>query len=317
MSGGLRFGVTLAAYPDGVPPAAWWWRFAERAEALGFDSLWAGEHVLFHTETVSATVLLAGLAARTGRIRLGTAIYLLPLRHPVLAAKDLATLDHVAGGRLVVGVGVGGEYPREFAACGVPLGERGARTDEALALLRRLWREERVTAAGAHFPLEDVSLTPRPVQPGGPPLWIGGRSDPALRRTARAGDGYFPYLVTPSRYRANLERLDALCAEAGRDPARLERALLVFVALGPDRETAVRRAGGQLTRIYNQPFDQVVERYCVVGTPDDCAARIAEFQAAGVRHFVFNWACPQGEILEQMERLATEVLPRVGAGARR
>jgi len=149
VSGGLRFGVTLAAYPDGVPPAAWWWRFAERAEALGFDSLWAGEHVLFHTETVSATVLLAGLAARTGRIRLGTAIYLLPLRHPVLAAKDLATLDHVAGGRLVVGVGVGGEYPREFAACGVPLGERGARTDEALALLRRLWREERVTAAGS------------------------------------------------------------------------------------------------------------------------------------------------------------------------
>ncbi len=158
MSGGLRFGVTLAAYPDGVPPAAWWWRFAERAEALGFDSLWAGEHVLFHTETVSAIVLLAGLAARTGRIRLGTAIYLLPLRHPVLAAKDLATLDHVAGGRLVVGVGLGGEYPREFAGCAVPLGERGARTDEALALLRRLWREERVTAAGAHFPLAGRAL---------------------------------------------------------------------------------------------------------------------------------------------------------------
>lgn len=83
----LRFGVTIAAYPDGAPPAAWWWQFAERAEALGFDSLWAGEHVLFHTETVSAAVLLAGFAARTQRIRLGTAIYLLPLRHPVLARR--------------------------------------------------------------------------------------------------------------------------------------------------------------------------------------------------------------------------------------
>ena len=114
----LRFGVTIAAYPDGTPPAAWWWQFAERAEALGFDSLWAGEHVLFHTETVSAAVLLAGFAARTQRIRLGTAIYLLPLRHPVLAAKDLATLAHVTGGRLTVGVGVGGEYPQEFAASG-------------------------------------------------------------------------------------------------------------------------------------------------------------------------------------------------------
>ena len=307
----LRFGVTVAAYPDGAPPATWWWEFAERAEALGFDSLWAGEHVLFHTETVSAAVLLAGLAARTRRIRLGTAIYLLPLRHPVLAAKDLATLDHVTGGRLVVGVGVGGEYPEEFAACGVPLGERGSRTDEALDLVRRLWKEERVSFAGRHFSVEDVTLTPRPVQPGGPPFWVGGRSEAAVRRTARAGDGYFPYMITPSRYRAGGERLDALCAEAGRDPAAIERALLVFIAVGADRESATRGAAAELARVYNQPFEGLVERYGIVGAPDDCVQRISEFQAAGVRHFVFNWACRQGEILEQMERLATEVLPRV------
>jgi probable F420-dependent oxidoreductase len=314
VTAGLRFGVTVAAYPDGMPPADWWWRFAERAEALSFDSLWAGEHVLFHAETASAAVLLAGFAARTRTIRLGTAIYLLPLRQPVLAAKDLVTLDHVADGRLIVGVGVGGEYPQEFAACGVPLGERGTRTDEMLHLLRRLWREPRVTAAGPHFRLDEVTLTPRPRQPGGPPLWIGGRSEAALRRTARAGDGYFPYLVTPSRYRAQLDRLEALCGEAGRDPTVLERALLVFVAVGDDRETAVRGAGAQLSRIYNQPFHQLVERYAVVGTPDDCVARIAEFEAAGVRHFVFNWACPQAQIFEQVERLAREVLPRAGAG---
>ena len=311
MSAALRFGVTIAAYPDGMPAADWWWRFAGRAELLGFDSLWVGEHVLFHTETVSAAVLLAGFAARTRRIRLGTAIYLLPLRHPVLAAKDLATLDHVASGRLIVGVGVGGEYPPEFAACGIPVGERGARTDEGLDLLRRLWREDRVTAVGKHFRLEEVTLTPRPVQPGGPPLWIGGRSDAALRRTAHAGDGYFPYMLTPSRYRARGERLDALCTEAGRDPAAIERALLVYVAVGDDRETEVHRARAELTRIYHQPFGELVERYCVVGTPDDCAARIEEFRAAGVRHFVFNWACPREEILEQMERLARDVLPPV------
>ena len=311
----LRFGVTIAAYPDGTPPAAWWWQFAERAEGLGFDSLWAGEHVLFHTETVSAAVLLAGFAARTQRIRLGTAIYLLPLRHPVLAAKDLATLDHVTAGRLVVGVGVGGEYPAEFAACGIPPGGRGARTDEALGLLRRLWNEDRVTVGGTHWSVEDVTLTPRPVQPGGPPLWIGGRSEPALRRTARAGDGYFPYMLTPSRYRQSLERLEALAVEAGRAPASLERALLVFVAVGDDHDRAVRRAGAELTRIYNQPFEPpLVERFCVVGTPDECAARIAEFRDAGVRHFVFNWACPQAAILEQMERVATEVLPKIVRG---
>lgn len=300
----FRAGVTIAAYPDGVPSAEWWWRFAERAEALGFDSLWAGEHVLFHTDTVSATVLLAGFAARTRRIRLGTAIYLLPLRHPVLAAKELVTLDHVTAGRLIVGVGVGGEYAAEFEACGIPLAERGSRTDEAIDLLRRLWREERVTAVGRHFRLDDVTLTPRPHQPGGPPLWIGGRSDAALRRTARAGDGYVPHLMTPARYRASNERLDALCTEAGRDPAAVERALLIYVNIDDDRDRAVRAASAELTRIYGRPFGDLVERYAVVGPPDECAATIAEYQAAGVQHFVLNWACPREEVLGQMERLA-------------
>ncbi len=315
MSAPLRFGVTLGAYPDGVPPAAWWWQFAERAETLGFDSLWAGEHVLFPTETVSAAILLAGFAARTRTIRLGTAIYLLPLRHPVLAAKDLVSLDHVSGGRLILGIGVGGEYPPEFAACGVPLAERGARTDEALDLLRRLWREARVSLAGRHVTVENLTLTPPPHQPGGPPIWVAGRSEAALRRAARRGDGYFPYLLTSPRYRASVERLEALCAEAGRDPAGVERALLVFVAVGQDREQAARGAAVELTRVFHQPFaPSLVERYCLVGTPDDCAARIAEFREAGVRHFVFNWACPQAAILEQLERVARDVLPRVGAG---
>ena len=193
--------------------------------------------------------------------------------------------------------------------------ERGARTDEALDLLRRLWREDRVTAVGWHAALNDVTLRPRPVQRGGPPLWIGGRSEAALRRTARIGDGYLPYMLTPSRYRAASERIDALCADTRRDPAKIERALMIYVNIAGDHETAARDASAELTRVYNQPFDELVERYCVIGTPDDCSARLAEFLAAGVRHFVFNWACRGAQILEQMERLAAEVLPAV-SGAR-
>jgi alkanesulfonate monooxygenase SsuD/methylene tetrahydromethanopterin reductase-like flavin-dependent oxidoreductase (luciferase family) len=231
-----------------------------------------------------------------------------------MTAKDLVTLDHVAGGRLTVGVGVGGDYPAEFAAVAVPLAERGRRTDEALDLVRRLWREDRVSFVGRHFSTDAVSLTPRPLQPGGPPIWVAGRSDATLRRAARAGDGYFPYLLTPSRYRQSVERLEALAVEAGRSPAALERALLLFLALGDDHDRTVQRAGAELTRIYGRPFEApLVERFCVVGTPDECAARIAEFREAGVRHVVFNWACPQSAILEQMERLATEVLPKIGS----
>lgn len=309
-----RFGVTVAAYPDGAVTPEWWWRFAEGAEALGFDSLWAGEHVLFHVPTVAAPILLAGFAGRTHRIRLGTAIYLLPLRPPALAAKEIATLDLVSGGRLTLGIGVGGEVPEEFAACGVPMEERGSRTDEALTILRRLWQEERVVFHGRHFRLDGVSMTPRPIQPGGPPVWVGGRSEAALRRAARLGRGYFPYLLTPARYRGTLERLEALCHEEGRDPAGIERALLVYISVAADRESARRTAAAALTRIYNQPFADLVDRYCVLGTPEQCAATMDEYRAAGVRHFVFNWACPQGAILEQLERVAAEVIPRVGAG---
>jgi probable F420-dependent oxidoreductase len=303
----LRTGVAISAYPDGLPSADWWWRFAERAEALGFDSLWAGEHVVFHAATLSAPLLLAGFAARTRGIRLGTAIYLLPLRQPVLAAKELVTLDQLTGGRLIVGVGVGGEHRAEFEACGVPLAERGSRTDEAIALVRRLWREERVTAAGRHFAVRDVTLTPRPRQPGGPPIWIGGRSAAALRRTARTGDGYLPYLMTPAALRASNDRLDALCADAGRDPAAIERGLVVYVNVDDDRARAVRGAASALTRVYRQPFEPLVERYVITGPPEACAERIAEYRAAGARHLVFNWACSTDQVIDQMGRVATLV----------
>jgi len=220
VSGGLRFGVTLAAYPDGVPPAAWWWRFAERAEALGFDSLWAGEHVLFHTETVSATVLLAGLAARTGRIRLGTAIYLLPLRHPVLAAKDLATLDHITGGRLVVGLGVGWSLD-EFEAAGAPRARRGARADEFVRCLKAMWADDPVEFAGEFYRVPRSLVSPKPVQRPHPPILIGGYAEAVFRRAVTLGDGYTGGNIPLDELAPLVARLRALAREARRDPAAL------------------------------------------------------------------------------------------------
>ncbi len=120
----------------------------------------------------------------------------MPLRHPTPVAKQIATLDHLTGGRFVFGVGIGGEFPREYEGCGVPLNERGARLSEGIEVIRKLWTGERVSHGGRFYNFKDVKMTPVPRQPGGPPIWCGGRSEAALRRAARLADGWFS---TPSR----------------------------------------------------------------------------------------------------------------------
>src|SRR5262249_29140796 len=136
-------------------------------------------------------------------------VYLLALRHPTVAAKLVASLDVLSGGRVVFGVGVGGEFPKEFEASGVPHRERGARGDEGIAVCRAVWGPSPAAVGGRFTPLDDVVLEPKPVQLGGPPIWIGGRSDAALRRAARVGDGWIAYLVTPQRFRASLEKIES------------------------------------------------------------------------------------------------------------
>src|SRR5450631_3890784 len=165
---------------------------AERADAmwlegLPIDSLWAGGHVASRNPTPEAMVQLAALAAVTERVRVGTSILLLPLYPPAIVAKQVADLDRRTGGRVTLGNGVGGEYPQEFRACGVPVGERGRRTDEAIDLIRRLWTGEPVTHPGPFYAMEDVAILPPPRQPGGPPIVVAGRQPAAMRRAAWRG----------------------------------------------------------------------------------------------------------------------------------
>ena len=158
----LQFGVNL--YPHQ-------WRDAARIEELGYDSVWTSEHVFFYFPTFDALTTLAAVAALTSRIRLGTAVLLLPLRPAALAAKEITSVDVISGGRLTLGIGVGGEYPKEFAAVGVPLGERGARANEAIRVMKLLFTEDNVSFQGRFTRLDGVTLMPKPVQPGGPPIW--------------------------------------------------------------------------------------------------------------------------------------------------
>lgn len=299
---GIKFGVLFSAQRLG---------HAAHIEELGFDSLWVSEHILFHGPTLETIPVLGALAARTQRIRLGTAVYLLPLRHPTIAAKSFSTLDVISNGRIIMGIGVGGEFPKEFEATGVPVKERGRRTDEGIQVVRRLWTENNVSFQGRFYQFENVTMEPKPVQQPHPPIWVAGRSEAAMRRTGRLGDGYIPYLFSPERYRDGWAKVQAYAREAGRDPQAIEPAIYQFTCLANSLDEARPRAAAFLQRAYQQPFEQIVDRYCVMGTAQDCVRRLTDFAEAGVRHFILVPICPPDEFMQHVEVYAQDIIPKL------
>lgn len=303
----IRCGVIAGGFDPGTLT-----RQAQLAETGGLDSLWVGDHIAFHVPVMESLSVLNFLAGVTTRVQLGTCVYLLGLRPPVVAAKTAATLDVLSAGRLILGVGVGGEFPPEFEACGVPLAERGSRVDEAIPLLKQLWTQDRVEHTGRHFRFGPLALQPRPVQHGGPPIWVGGRKPVAFARAGKLGDGYISHMVTPEFYRANLEKIAH--AAAGRAAQFQTRpfgtAGLFFTVFDKTFEAAQRHAANALGAIYRTPFEDASKRYCLLGTKEDILVRMREFVAAGTRHFIFS---PLRNPLEFTQQIAEEILPALSS----
>jgi probable F420-dependent oxidoreductase len=301
-----RFGAFLSRHEPAEQ-----FELARRVEALGYDSLWTGDHVSFHNPIYESLTLLAAYASITRTIRLGTAVYLLALRTPAIAAKITSTLDVLSGGRLVFGVGVGGENPKEFEVVGVDPRERGARVSEGIDVVRALWRDTPATFEGRFTRFESVSIDPKPVQQPGPPIWVGGRSGAALARAGRQGDGWVSYVVTPDRYRQSLEKVRAAAAAAGRSLDGFVAAHLTFVTVGSDHERARATWVERLSKRYAQDFGPLAGRYGVIGTPAQCAEQLQRFREAGCEYFLLNPIVDARDEREQLEVLAAEVLPRV------
>lgn len=279
-------------------------------EALPIDSLWVGGHVSAPNPTPEAMVQLARLSALTERVRIGTSILLLPLYPPALVAKQVAELDRASGGRVSLGVGVGGEYAQEFRACGVPVKERGRRTDESIALIRRLWSGEQISHSGPFYPMEDVRIHPAPTQAGGPPIIVAGRKDPAMVRAARLGDGWFPYLYSPRAYAESMQRIRAVAQEAGRDLNRFEWMVFLFANVRDDPAVAKEELVDFLGGTYRQDFRQMLDRVAAAGGVNEVAARVQEYVDLGVRHIVF--ATPgSSDRSAVMQRLLAEVVPQL------
>jgi probable F420-dependent oxidoreductase len=284
--------------------------FVELVDRCGYDSLWVGDHISFPVPIFDPLLQLAQAAVVSRRLILGTSVLLLPLRHPTPVAKQVTTLDHLTEGRLILGVGVGGEFPREYAACDVPHNERGARLAEGVQVLKKFFSGESVSHQGRFYgPFEDVPMRPPPRQPGGPPVWFAGRKESALRRIGRLGDGYLAYVIAPDMYRTALEKIAAAADEAGRTPKPFGTGHLLFTRLDNTYETALDRATETLSVRYAMDFRMAAARYCALGTPAQVAERIREFHAAGVRHVVLDLLGPYEERRRQIEWFATDALP--------
>ena len=233
-------------------------------------------------------------------------ITLVPLYPPALLAKQVTTIDRVSNGRFHLGVGVGGEYGAEFQACGVSVSERGARTDEALEILKRLWTENEVTFEGRFSTLDGVTLSPKSLYQPHPPIWISGRSEAAMRRCARFGTGWLPYMYTPERLAASIHTINAQTVERATP---VIPGLYLTIAIHEDRHLAVQMAVDHLSDEYNQDFSSLVPKYAVAGNPNDCISRLREYVDAGARTIILSSACPSGYIAENESLLARTVLP--------
>jgi probable F420-dependent oxidoreductase len=279
-------------------------------EGLAIDSLWVGGHVASPNPTPEAMMALARLTVATERVRVGTAILLLPLYAPAIIAKQVADLDRASGGQVTLGVGIGGEYPAEFRACQVPVAQRGRRTDEAIGLIRRLWSGEAISHPGPFYPMEDVKIHPAPVQPDGPPIVVAGRKEPAMRRAARLGDGWMPYLYSASRYAASVATIKQMAFEAGRDLSGFEWFAYLFVAVDDDGDRARQQAARFLGGTYRRDFAAMVSRVAVAGTAKEVTAQLGAFVEAGARHLIIAPASRE-QRWPMMRRLAEDIVPEV------
>ncbi|MBI3326607.1 MAG: TIGR03619 family F420-dependent LLM class oxidoreductase [Nitrospinae bacterium] len=322
----MKYGFTLPgrgplATPDALAT------IARRGEELGYQLLLFGDHIVVprtiaspypYTENgefpgstsgvaMEQLTVLAFLAGQTKAIRLVTSVIIVPHRNPLVAAKVLATLDVLSKGRVVVGVGVGW-MREEFEALGLPpFAERGAVTDEYIRAFKELWTSDNPSFEGKYCRFSNISFLPKPVQKPHPPIWVGGESQRALRRTAQLANGWYPIasnprypMGTPEQLAAGLQRLATYAEQAGRDPAAIEVIYRTHeYILRRDGRGAASSPGGR------HPF---------VGSAEDIAADIRQYAALGVGYLVLDFARLSrnlDEMLQHMEELTTQVWPRV------
>jgi probable F420-dependent oxidoreductase len=301
-----RVGIMPGPWPPGRDGAAFLWTLCDMLERSDVDSIWLSDRLSSPAPVPEVMTTLAAIAARTSRLKFGPSVVVLPYRTPVVAAKEMATVDWLSGGRLFPAVGVGVELPREFDASGVPFAERGRRTDEAIRVMRLLWTQDEVTFQGDFYKLDRVSIFPKPWQTP-PPIWIGGKSEAAMRRTARLGDGWIPSFITPDEMRAGIQKVHDLAAAAGREVPEDHFGTLINYAIADSEATALALAQPYVPR---GRVDEATMRRCTAfGPAGTLIEKVEEYVKAGASKFILRPLCPPDRMLEQLALVGEQVCP--------
>lgn len=301
----IRIGVGFIGWPFPSVDAGYAWEFIDSSEEMGLDSIWLADRIVSQAISMESMTFMAAVAARTKRMKFGNSVIALPLRNPAVLAKEIATVDFLSGGRMLPAVGLGTDSPNEYEACGVEMRQRGPRTDEAIALMRRLWMEDSVTFDGRFYRTTEATVQPKPFQKP-PPIWIGGRTEPAFRRVGRIGDGWLTSFLSPEEVGHGISRIREHAAEAGRVVPEDHFGTIISYCFADSREEAERLAAPYMLR---RRDDIAAERISGLGTAEDIAGLIQDYVDAGASKFVLRACCPPDQTLAQNERVAREIAP--------
>ena len=302
----VAIGYVPGAFGQGGDNPGFLKELVELGDRYGYDSIWLSDRIVSDRFSLEPMIALSMVAAYSNRMKFGTSVLALPLRNPVVLAKQIATLDYLSQGRFFPAVGLGQEEPEEYEACGVPKGDRAQRTDEAITLMRRLWEEDKVTHEGKFFTCHDVSITPKPVFQPSPPVWIGGRSPAAARRVGRVGDGWLVSSATPEEVGAGRDIVFDTAAQCHREIEEDHVGVLLGYYISDDYEQAATKAHQFVTR--HRPDAHFTE-FTAVGTTEQVGELIQRYIDAGASKFAVRPLCAGDESIEQLEIMGQEVLP--------
>ncbi len=311
-----QFGVAMrnfTRYPE-MPSAQGLIDYGVRVEKLGYESIWAWDHILLGVEPsfpiIEALSILTAIAVRTQTIKLGTGVLVMPMRNPVILAKELGSLDLISNGRLIVGAAVGW-YKREFRAMGVEFHERGKIMERSLDIIKRLWTQERVTEDFPPYSIKDAVMYPKPVQKPHPPILIGGYVDAVLRRAATKGDGWLTYYYTAESFASNWARIRGFAEEAGRNPDELTSTNQLPIYVGPRSKVEAPMCEWLQTDWDYASWSESTAESAIMGSVDECVEQLQEHVATGVDRLIF---VPYRYQDEQLEIIAREIIPRLRRG---
>ena len=308
------FGIAarnFTAYPE-MPDARALVEYGVKMEALGFDSIWVWDHVLLGVQPnfpiVESLTLLTAIAARTRKIKLGTGILVLPMRNPVILAKQLGSMDLLSDGRLIMGM-ASGWYKREFDAVGVPFEKRGKIMDENLDILKRFWTEDMVKGEWMFHKIPAGVMFPKPAQKPHPPLLIGGYVDRVLKRAAVAGDGWLTYFYRPESFATSWAKICGFAKEAGKDPDKLLNASQLPIRIGKSRAAIEGEMMEWLSKEWDYAsWSESTKDSAILGTVDECVEQLKAHLAVGVQKLIF---VPYRYEMDQIEIIARDIIPRL------